>query len=154
LQHASGDLASLTTYFCWSYFCLYQNPWYLGSEASAIQTKLICLRNRVCLFVFLLNVLLVTVIYALTQVNAFTNSLSIRITCSETTIDVVPISILFGLVFGLLGKFSDLFLLKLFLSLSESMVSWIGGLDIIDVFKFVAHANINFAFFYEIDMFT
>lgn len=72
------------------------------TNESAIQTQLIGLRNRVCLFVFLLNVLLVAVIYALTQINAFTNSLSIRINCSGTTIDVVPISILFVFVFGLL----------------------------------------------------
>lgn len=72
------------------------------TNESAIQTQLIDLRNRVCLFVFLLNALLVTIIYALTQASAFTNSLSIGISCKGTNVDVVPISIMFALVFGLL----------------------------------------------------
>lgn len=72
------------------------------TNESDMQTQLIDLRNRVCLFVFLLNALLVTVIYALTEINAFTNSLSIRMTCRGTNVDVVPISILFSLVFGIL----------------------------------------------------
>jgi len=56
----------------------------------------------VCLFVFLLNAILVTIMFGLTQVNTFKDDLSIKFTCGGNDVSIVPISILFAAVFGLL----------------------------------------------------
>lgn len=64
--------------------------------------QLIKLRNRVCFFVYLLNAILVSVMFVLTQVNAFRDASSLEIDCSGGTIQLVPIAILFMAVFGTL----------------------------------------------------
>lgn len=64
--------------------------------------QLIKLRNRVCFFVYLLNAILVSVMFVLTQVSAFRDASSLEIDCSGGTIQLVPIAILFMAVFGTL----------------------------------------------------
>ena len=72
------------------------------NKEKAATEALIELRNSVCLFVFLLNAILVTVIFSLTQINAFKDTLSVKFTCDGNDVNIVPISILFAAVFGLL----------------------------------------------------
>ena len=72
------------------------------NKEKAITEALIELRNSVCLFVFLINAFLVTIMFALTQVNTFKDVLSIKFTCGGNDVSIVPISILFAAVFGLL----------------------------------------------------
>lgn len=67
-----------------------------------VQEELIELRNKVSLFVYLLNAILVTVMFGLTQVNTFKDSLSISILCDNNPVSIVPIALLFAVVFGLL----------------------------------------------------
>ncbi|CAC5405884.1 unnamed protein product [Mytilus coruscus] len=69
---------------------------------EVVEQELINLRNRTCLFVYLLNAILVTVMFGLTQVNVFKDSLSIEFEYSGGTIKLVPIAILFTAVFGIL----------------------------------------------------
>ncbi|VDI11123.1 Hypothetical predicted protein [Mytilus galloprovincialis] len=66
------------------------------------QEELIELRNKVSLFVYLLNAILVTVMFGLTQVNTFKDSLSISIICDNNPVSIVPIALLFAVVFGFL----------------------------------------------------
>ncbi|XP_052079431.1 chitin synthase chs-2-like [Mytilus californianus] len=73
-----------------------------SKKKEEVELELIDLRNRACLFVYLLNAILVTVMFGLTQVNAFRDSLAIEIDCSGGTIQLVPIAILFTAVFGML----------------------------------------------------
>ncbi|CAC5377819.1 CHS1 [Mytilus coruscus] len=61
-----------------------------------IKEELIALRNKCCLFFFLINAFLVTLIYALTQTSAYSNTLSIKIECMS----IEPISVTFTIVFG------------------------------------------------------
>ncbi|XP_071150256.1 chitin synthase chs-2-like [Mytilus edulis] len=77
---------------------LEKNP----QKEKAIEQDLIELRNKVCLFVFLLNAILVTVMFGLTQVNTFKNSLTIYFPCDGKSATIVPIAVLFAVVFGLL----------------------------------------------------
>ncbi|CAC5411927.1 CHS1 [Mytilus coruscus] len=77
---------------------LEKNP----QKEKAIEQELIELRNKVCLFVFLLNAILVTVMFGLTQVNTFKNSLTIYFPCDGRDATIVPIAVLFAVVFGLL----------------------------------------------------
>lgn len=60
------------------------------------------MRNQVCLFVYMLNAFLITLIYSLTQVDVFTGSLSIFVDCRGNQIEIVPIAVLFIVVFGFL----------------------------------------------------
>lgn len=71
-------------------------------EVIKVQEELIELRNKVSLFVYLLNAILVTVMFGLTQVNTFKDSLSISILCDNNPVSIVPIALLFAVVFGLL----------------------------------------------------
>ncbi|XP_063421976.1 chitin synthase chs-2-like [Mytilus trossulus] len=71
-------------------------------EEIKVQEELIELRNKVSLFVYLLNAILVTVMFGLTQVNTFKDSLSISILCDNNPVAIVPIALLFAVVFGLL----------------------------------------------------
>lgn len=64
--------------------------------------KLIELRNKVCLAVYMLNAFLVTIMFSLTQVDSFTESLSIQFDCGGTRTPIVPIAFLFAVVFGFL----------------------------------------------------
>jgi chitin synthase len=72
------------------------------NKEKAATEALIELRNSVCIFVFLLNAMLVTVIFSLTQINAFKDTLSVKFTCGGNDVNIVPISIMFAAVFGLL----------------------------------------------------
>lgn len=63
-----------------------------------IKEELIALRNKCCLFFFLINAFLVTLIYALTQTSAYSDTLSIKIECMS----IEPISVTFTIVFGIL----------------------------------------------------
>ncbi|XP_062614043.1 chitin synthase chs-1-like [Saccostrea cucullata] len=73
-------------------------------EKAKIQAELIDLRNKVFFFYFITNAIFVTIVYVLTQVNAYQNTLSIPLPCSvgETQGVIEPISIAFTLVFGIL----------------------------------------------------
>lgn len=72
-------------------------------KEKKIQDDLLDLRNRVSLFVYLLNGVLVTVMYSLTQVNVFENDLTIKFECGGRDDNkIVPIAILFAVVFGML----------------------------------------------------
>ncbi|CAC5365455.1 CHS1 [Mytilus coruscus] len=71
-------------------------------EKKIIEKKLIDMRNQVCLFVYMLNAFLITLIYTLTQVDVFTGSLSIFVDCRGNQIEIVPIAVLFIVVFGFL----------------------------------------------------
>jgi chitin synthase len=72
------------------------------NKEKAATEALIELRNSVCLFVFLLNAILVTIMYSLTEINAFKDTLSVKFTCDGNDVRVVPIAIFFAAVFGLL----------------------------------------------------
>ncbi|XP_052079460.1 chitin synthase chs-2-like isoform X2 [Mytilus californianus] len=72
------------------------------AREKKLKTELVELRNSVCLFVYLLNAILVTVMFGLTQVNAFKNSLTAGFDCGGENISIVPIAILFSAVFGIL----------------------------------------------------
>ncbi|XP_052072424.1 chitin synthase chs-2-like [Mytilus californianus] len=67
-----------------------------------LQCNLLSLRNRVSLFVFLVNAVLVTTMYSLTQANTFKDSLAIKIECSSKNLQIAPIALLFTIVFGFL----------------------------------------------------
>ncbi|XP_062614047.1 chitin synthase chs-2-like [Saccostrea cucullata] len=73
-------------------------------EKSKMQAELIELRNKVFFFYFITNAIFVTIVYVLTQVNAYQKTLSIPLPCSvgETQGVIEPISIAFTLVFGTL----------------------------------------------------
>lgn len=71
-------------------------------RAENIKRKLVSLRNRTCLFVFLLNAILVTLMYSLTQANSFSDSLSIIFVCHGKDFKIAPIAILFTIAFGFL----------------------------------------------------
>lgn len=71
-------------------------------EKKIIEQKLIDMRNQVCLFVYMLNAFLITLIYSLTQVDVFTGSLSIFVNCRGNQVEIVPIAVLFIVVFGFL----------------------------------------------------
>ncbi|XP_052095529.1 chitin synthase chs-2-like isoform X2 [Mytilus californianus] len=71
-------------------------------QETKVQEELIELRNKVSLFVYLLNAILVTVMFGLTQVNTFKDSLSLSIICDNNPVSIVPIALLFAVVFGLL----------------------------------------------------
>ncbi|XP_052079458.1 chitin synthase chs-2-like [Mytilus californianus] len=75
---------------------------YIQEREKRLAGELVDLRNSVCLFVYLLNAILVTVMFGLTQVNAFKNSLTAGFSCGGKDISVVPIAILFSAVFGIL----------------------------------------------------
>ncbi|CAC5405893.1 CHS1 [Mytilus coruscus] len=72
------------------------------AREKKLKNELVELRNSVCLFVYLLNAILVTVMFGLTQVNAFKNSLTAGFDCGGENISIVPIAILFSAVFGIL----------------------------------------------------
>lgn len=72
------------------------------AREKKLKTELVELRNSVCLFVYLLNAILVTVMFGLTQVNAFKDSLTAGFDCGGENISIVPIAILFSAVFGIL----------------------------------------------------
>jgi chitin synthase len=72
------------------------------NKEKAATEALIELRNSVCLFVFLLNTILVTIMFSLTQVNTFKDTLSVKFTCGGNDVNIVPISIMFAAIFGLL----------------------------------------------------
>lgn len=74
---------------------------YLNGK-KIIEQKLIELRNQVCLFVFILNAILVTLVFSFTQVDVFTATLTIYMNCSGNELAIVPIAGLFVLVFGFL----------------------------------------------------
>ncbi|XP_052079428.1 chitin synthase chs-1-like [Mytilus californianus] len=76
---------------------LYEDPIY----TSYIKQDLIDLRNRVCLFVYLLNAFLIIVMFGLTQVNDFEDSLTINFKCLGDKIQLVPLAILLMAVFGI-----------------------------------------------------
>ncbi|XP_052079732.1 chitin synthase chs-2-like isoform X2 [Mytilus californianus] len=67
-------------------------------KEKMIKEELIALRNKCCLFFFLINAFLVTLIYALTQTTAYSDTLSIKIECMS----IEPISVTFTIVFGIL----------------------------------------------------
>ncbi|XP_071150061.1 chitin synthase chs-2-like isoform X2 [Mytilus edulis] len=67
-----------------------------------LDAELVDLRNIVCLFVYLSNAILVTIMFGLTQVNAFKDSLTAGFRCGGQEIALVPIAILFSAVFGFL----------------------------------------------------
>ncbi|XP_071149918.1 chitin synthase chs-2-like [Mytilus edulis] len=67
-------------------------------KEKMIKEELIALRNKCCLFFFLINTFLVTLIYALTQTSAYSDTLSIKIECMS----IEPISVTFTIVFGIL----------------------------------------------------
>ncbi|XP_063411464.1 chitin synthase chs-2-like [Mytilus trossulus] len=72
------------------------------AREKKLKTELVELRNSVCLFVYLLNAILVTIMFGLTQVNAFKDSLTAGFDCGGENISIVPIAILFSAVFGIL----------------------------------------------------
>ena len=72
------------------------------NKEKAATEALIELRNSVCIFVFLLNAILVTIMFSLTEVNAFKDTLSVKFTCGGNDVSVVPIAIFLAAVFGLL----------------------------------------------------
>ncbi|VDI05627.1 chitin synthase [Mytilus galloprovincialis] len=81
----------------------YLKPTYVDlQEFRKKRLQLKELRNRVCFFVYLLNAILISGMFVLTQVNASRDALSIEIDCSVGTIQLVPIAILFMAVFGTL----------------------------------------------------
>ncbi|XP_062604879.1 chitin synthase chs-1-like [Saccostrea cucullata] len=83
----------------------YLKPLNMNDEKKAkMQAELIDLRNKVFFFYFITNAIFVTIVYVLTQVNAYQKTLSIPLPCSvgETQGVIEPISIAFTLVFGIL----------------------------------------------------
>lgn len=72
------------------------------AKEKRIQDDLVALRNKCCLFFFLLNTFLVTLVYALTQASAYAGSLTISVGCSRSSFAIEPISITFTVVFGIL----------------------------------------------------
>jgi chitin synthase len=78
-----------------------------NNEKKQNQTKqkLLDLRNKSCLFFFVVNTLFVTLVYTLTQVNAYKGSLRIPLPCtprSGVSASIEPISVTFTVVFGIL----------------------------------------------------
>ncbi|XP_062600263.1 chitin synthase chs-2-like [Saccostrea cucullata] len=83
----------------------YLNPLKMNDDEKAkMQAELIDLRNKVFFFYFITNAIFVTIVYVLTQVNAYQNTLSIPLPCSvgDSQGVIEPISIAFTLVFGIL----------------------------------------------------
>lgn len=67
--------------------------------------KLLDLRNKTCLFFFVVNALFVTLVYTLTQVNAYRGSLQVILPCTSKSggsASIEPISVTFTIVFGIL----------------------------------------------------
>ncbi|XP_063411463.1 chitin synthase chs-1-like [Mytilus trossulus] len=75
---------------------------FANEREKKLKRELVELRNTVCLFVYLSNAVLVTVMFGLTQVNAFKSSLTAAFDCGGENISIVPIAILFSAVFGFL----------------------------------------------------
>ncbi|CAG2190747.1 CHS1 [Mytilus edulis] len=75
---------------------------FTNEQEKKLKHELVELRNTVCLFVYLSNAVLVTVMFGLTQVNAFKSSLTAEFECGGENISIVPIAILFSAVFGFL----------------------------------------------------
>lgn len=75
---------------------------FTSEQEKKLKHELVELRNTVCLFVYLSNAVLVTVMFGLTQVNAFKSSLTAGFDCGGEKISIVPIAILFSAVFGFL----------------------------------------------------
>ncbi|XP_061189192.1 chitin synthase-like [Saccostrea echinata] len=74
-------------------------------EQQRVQEDLLELRNKVFFFVFILNALFVTIVYVLTQVNAYQGTLEIPLPCNVAGGEqgvIEPISIAFTMTFGLL----------------------------------------------------
>ncbi|XP_062614046.1 chitin synthase-like [Saccostrea cucullata] len=74
-------------------------------EQQRVQEDLLELRNKVFFFVFILNALFVTIVYVLTQVNAYQGTLQIPLPCNVAGGEqgvIEPISIAFTVTFGLL----------------------------------------------------
>ena len=72
------------------------------NKEEKIQEDLICLRNRVSMFVYLLNAALVTAMFSLTQIDEFAEALKFQLTCLDRRVFITPIAVLFSVVFGLL----------------------------------------------------
>ncbi|CAC5381090.1 CHS1 [Mytilus coruscus] len=72
---------------------------FTNERESKLKKELFDLRNTVCLFVYLSNAILVTVMFGLTQVNAFKSSLTAGFDCGGEKNSIVPIAILFSAVF-------------------------------------------------------
>lgn len=70
--------------------------------AESMEEQLTTLRNYTSLFVFLLNAILVTIMFSLTQVNAFSNLIITVRHSYECVFKVDPIAVLFILNFGIL----------------------------------------------------
>lgn len=73
-----------------------------AKKEEEIEGDLVELRNKVCMFVYLLNAILITIMFGLTQVNNFKDSLTIKFPCGGKTATIVPIALLFTVVFGIL----------------------------------------------------
>ncbi|XP_063425374.1 chitin synthase chs-1-like [Mytilus trossulus] len=67
-----------------------------------LEKELLQLRNRVCIIIFMVNTFLVTLIYALSEADAFKSSLVLKIQCDPQDVAIDPISVLFTLTFGIL----------------------------------------------------
>lgn len=67
-----------------------------------LEKELLQLRNRVCIIIFMVNTFLVTLIYALSEADAFKSSLVLKIQCDPQDVTIDPISVLFTLTFGIL----------------------------------------------------
>ncbi|XP_071148671.1 chitin synthase chs-2-like [Mytilus edulis] len=103
LDHSVLKIPKREQKFWKRYIKKYLKPKYVDlREIRKKKLQLIELRNRVCFYVYLLNAILVSVMFALTQVNASSDTLSKEIDCSGGTIQLVPIAILFMAVFGTL----------------------------------------------------
>lgn len=74
------------------------------AEKERIGKELEELRNKVFFFVFIINALFVTIVYVLTQVNAYQGTLEIPLPCNvgDKQGKIEPISIAFTLTFGIL----------------------------------------------------
>ncbi|ESO97575.1 hypothetical protein LOTGIDRAFT_77996, partial [Lottia gigantea] len=73
-------------------------------EEAQVAKDLGTLRNKVCLFFFLLNALFITIIFILESVSRYSPGLSIRLPCDTGGAGqkIEPISIAFTLIFGIL----------------------------------------------------
>lgn len=70
-------------------------------QQAQMGKDLIELRNKVCLFYFLINAIFITIVFTLQYVNAQTHSIAVVIPCGDDNeITLEPISIVFMGVFG------------------------------------------------------
>lgn len=70
-------------------------------KKKALKDELLQLRNTVCIFVFMINAIVVTLIYAMTAAEAFSESLVLTLSCSENRVmSIEPLSLLFTFTFG------------------------------------------------------